>query len=128
MNADYARNLFNIMRMLSVSVSIARVAERLNRGPATARRFWVMPGRTSVWWNGFVNRTAIPEESRGDFRVAYQQHACSMRDAVVFPSFKLAFVDSQKRFGYVGCGRDVFENREKIFSVFKKYRTRAELN
>ena len=29
---------------------------------ARARRFWIRPSRTSVWWDNFVSQTVVPEE------------------------------------------------------------------
>lgn len=46
----------NIIRMLSLSVSRTKTVKRLNRRPATPRWFWVRPGRTSAWWDNFVDQ------------------------------------------------------------------------
>lgn len=34
------------------------------------RRFWIRPGRTSAWWDNFVNEVVIPEEWRENFRMS----------------------------------------------------------
>ena len=31
------------------------------------RRFWTRPGRTSAWWDNFVNEVVMPEEWRENF-------------------------------------------------------------
>ena len=36
---------------------------------ARARRFWIRPGRTSVWWDNFVSQTVVPEEWKENFRM-----------------------------------------------------------
>ena len=38
--------------------------------PYRKRRFWVRPGRTSVWWDTFVNEVMIAEEWRENFRMS----------------------------------------------------------
>ena len=54
---DYARRRRNIIRLLSLPVSKTGGNKRLNRGrQARPRRFWVRPGRTSVWWDTFVDQ------------------------------------------------------------------------
>ncbi|KAK0154839.1 putative nuclease HARBI1 [Merluccius polli] len=35
---------------------------------ATRRRFWVRPGRTSSWWDNFVNGVVVDKEWRENFR------------------------------------------------------------
>ena len=37
---------------------------------ATRRRFWVRPGRTSSWWDNFVNGVVVDEEWRENFRMS----------------------------------------------------------
>ena len=34
------------------------------------RRFWVRPGRTSAWWDNFVDEVVIAEEWRENFRMS----------------------------------------------------------
>lgn len=48
LQAVYVRKRLNITRLFSMPVSRTRAIKRLNRRPATPRRFWVRPGRTSV--------------------------------------------------------------------------------
>jgi len=33
------------------------------------RRFWIRPGRTSVWWNNFLDGVMLPEEWKENFRM-----------------------------------------------------------
>ncbi|XP_033970360.1 putative nuclease HARBI1 [Trematomus bernacchii] len=37
---------------------------------ATRRRFWVRPGRSSSWWDNFVNGVVVDEEWRENFRMS----------------------------------------------------------
>ena len=68
--ADYVRKRLNMIRLLSVPVSRTGTVKRLNRRPATPRKLWVGPGRTSAWWDNFVNQIVVPEEWRENFRVS----------------------------------------------------------
>ncbi len=36
---------------------------------ATMRKFWIRPGRTSKWWDNFVNRIVVSDEWRENFRM-----------------------------------------------------------
>nr|XP_055041086.1 putative nuclease HARBI1 [Misgurnus anguillicaudatus] len=40
------------------------------RKPYKQRRFWIRPGRTSAWWDKFVNEVVAPEEWRQNFRMS----------------------------------------------------------
>lgn len=40
------------------------------RKPYMERRFWVRPGRTSAWWDHFVNEVAVPDEWRENFQMS----------------------------------------------------------
>lgn len=33
-------------------------------------RFWIRPGRTSAWWDGFDSEIVLPEEWRENFRMS----------------------------------------------------------
>ncbi|XP_033977923.1 putative nuclease HARBI1 [Trematomus bernacchii] len=37
---------------------------------ATRRKFWVRPGRTSSWWDNFVNGVVVDDEWRENFRMS----------------------------------------------------------
>lgn len=54
--------------LLSAPVSRTGAVKRLKRRPATPRRFWVRPGRSSAWWDTLVNQIVAPEELRENFR------------------------------------------------------------
>ncbi|XP_028416694.1 putative nuclease HARBI1 [Dendronephthya gigantea] len=41
-----------------------------NRSCRPTRRFWIRPGRTSAWWENFVNEVMLPEEWRENFRMS----------------------------------------------------------
>ena len=52
-----------------------RKAMRLSQ-PYKQRRFWTRPGRTSAWWDNFVNEVVVVEEWREKFRMpTYCKHA-----------------------------------------------------
>ena len=54
---DYARRRRNIIRLLSLLVLKTGGIKRLNRGrQARLRRFWIRLGRTSAWWDNFVDQ------------------------------------------------------------------------
>ena len=38
--------------------------------PYKQRRFWTRPGRTSAWWDNFVNEVVVAEEWRENFRMS----------------------------------------------------------
>ncbi|KAM3858860.1 putative nuclease HARBI1 [Diretmus argenteus] len=40
------------------------------RRPYAERQFWVRPGRTSAWWDNFINGVAAPEEWRENFQMS----------------------------------------------------------
>ena len=47
-----------------------KTGQRSRPKPYTRRRFWTRPGRTSAWWDNFVNGIFIPEEWRENFRMS----------------------------------------------------------
>ncbi|XP_041965782.1 putative nuclease HARBI1 [Alosa sapidissima] len=56
-------------------------ADLRRRRPYTQRRFWVRPGRTSAWWDNFVNDAVIAEQWRDNFQMS--------RSAMIMLSEKL---------------------------------------
>ena len=32
------------------------------------RKYWIRPGRSNEWWNGFVKDEGLPDEWKGNFR------------------------------------------------------------
>ena len=48
-------------------VSIGHICKK---GERRKRRFWIRPGRTSAWWDGFVSEIVLPEEWRENFRMS----------------------------------------------------------
>ena len=43
------------------------------------RRFWIRPGRTSLWWDNFLNGVMLEEEWKENFRmsrVSFFQFGC----------------------------------------------------
>lgn len=63
------REIENVILNLSMNSS-RRTTRR-----ATRRKFWVRPGRTSSWWDNFVNGVVVDAEWRENFRMS--------RDSVV---------------------------------------------
>lgn len=67
---SYERELAAVIRLLSIPVARNVSLKRLNKiRQARPRRFWVRPGRTSAWWESFLNEIVIPEEWRENFRM-----------------------------------------------------------
>ncbi|KAM4555658.1 putative nuclease HARBI1 [Odontesthes bonariensis] len=62
-NVEQERN-YNFVRQI-MSHPQRRVTRR-----ATRRRFWVRPGRTSSWWDNFVNGVVLEEEWKENFRMS----------------------------------------------------------
>ena len=47
------------------------IVKRLGKkGERRKQRFWIRPGRTSAWWDGFVSEIVLPEEWRENFRMS----------------------------------------------------------
>ena len=46
------------------------VMRRPRRHRRRERRFWIKPGRTSMWWDNFINDVVPPEEWRENFRMS----------------------------------------------------------
>ena len=72
--------------------------------PYKQRRFWTRPGRTSAWWDNFVNEVVVAEEWRENFRMYRGSYhglnvlftgACSKRDKAVAPPIKRCSVDAE---------------------------------
>ncbi len=61
----YMRRRKAIIRALS---DYSRVRRRPR--PHMERRFWVRPGRTSAWWDKFINEAVAPEEWIENFRMS----------------------------------------------------------
>ena len=69
---NYMKQRIEIFTLLSLSdgrIGRQRQLKRLGRQPRP-RRFWVRPGRTSAWWDNFVNQIVIEEEWRENFRMS----------------------------------------------------------
>ena len=56
---DSSKKINGIMKLLKT-----KKRRRCNR------RFWERPGRTSAWWDNFVNDVVVPEEWRENFRMS----------------------------------------------------------
>lgn len=67
---DYARRRRNII-FFHCRFKTTGGVKRLNRGrQARVRRFWVRLGRTSAWWDNFVDQVVTQEEWRKNFRMS----------------------------------------------------------
>ncbi len=65
------RLLQQIFNSTDVNADIrSRVALMVNRRPRNQRRFWIRPGRTSAWWQNFIDDIVVPEEWRENFRMS----------------------------------------------------------
>lgn len=70
-HADYLQKRMNIIRILSSLGTGTGVVKRLGKKRRRQkRRFWIRPGRTSAWWNGFISEVVVPEEWRENFRMS----------------------------------------------------------
>ena len=67
LNAEisYARRRLDICKLFTLSTGQNGRQKQLKRvgKQCRPRRFWVRPGRTSTWWDNFVNRQWIRSES-----------------------------------------------------------------
>ena len=61
-----ARRRREMGALLEVSYKI----NRKRKSVRNQRRFWVRPGRTSLWWDNFMTGTMIDEEWRENFRMS----------------------------------------------------------
>ena len=60
-----------LLALANDSTRRLRVVEKLLKNKKRShRRFWVRPGRTSIWWKNFVKEVVIPEEWRENFRMS----------------------------------------------------------
>ena len=64
---QYIRDRQDVLRLLSMNSGHHKVKKRANHH---RRRFWTRPGRTSAWWDNFINGTMIKEKWRENFRMS----------------------------------------------------------
>ncbi len=57
-------------RQLLVSQIIDFKRRKCPKKKRKRRRFWVRPGRTSAWWDNFLNGSMLEEEWRENFRMS----------------------------------------------------------
>ncbi|XP_046854286.1 putative nuclease HARBI1 [Xenia sp. Carnegie-2017] len=70
-HGEYIRNRMNIIRQLSLLGTGRGIVKRLGKKrQRKKRRFWIRPGRTNAWWNGFIRELVVPEEWRENFRMS----------------------------------------------------------
>ena len=69
-HADYMKKRMNIVRLLSLPLTKTAIVKRLGKKRQRKKRFWIRPGRTSAWWNGFIGEIVVPEEWRENFRMS----------------------------------------------------------
>ena len=69
---NYVKQRFDILRVLSVSDGRIVRHKHLKRAAKQPlpRRFWVRPGRTSLWWDNFISRKGVEEEWRENLRMS----------------------------------------------------------
>ena len=63
----YLRDRQDVLRLLSMNSGRHKLKKRANHHRT---RFWKRPGRTSAWWDNFINGTMIEEEWRENFRMS----------------------------------------------------------
>ena len=63
----YLRDRQDVLRLLSMNSGHRKLKKGANHHQ---RRFWTRPGRTSAWWDNFINGTMIEEEWRENFRMS----------------------------------------------------------
>ena len=63
---QYIRDRQDILRLLSMNSGHHKGKKRANHHQ---RRFWTRAGRTTAWWDNFINGTMIEEEWRDNFRM-----------------------------------------------------------
>ena len=97
----------NNIRQSLMSKDTRKVTRRSQ--PYKQRRFWTRPGRTSAWWDNFVNEVVVAEEWRENFRMS---GACSKRDKTVAPPIKRCSVDAE----YIICFHVWTENFCSFFA------------
>ena len=71
-HADYMKKRMNIVRLLSLPLTKTAIVKRLGKKRQRKKHnaFWIRPGRTSAWWNGFIGEIVVPEEWRENFRMS----------------------------------------------------------
>ena len=69
-HADYMKKRMIFVRLLSLPLTKAAIVKRLRKKRQRKKRFWIRPGRTSAWWNGFIGEIVVPEEWRENFRMS----------------------------------------------------------
>ena len=59
--------------------SDSKVSKRRRRKSMKSRRFWVRPGRSSLWWDNFLSGIVIDAEWKENFRMSKNsfQHLCN---------------------------------------------------
>ena len=60
---------FKLLLLSDGRIERQRQFKRLG-GQSRLLRFWVRPGRTSAWWDNFLNQIVIEEEWRENFRMS----------------------------------------------------------
>ena len=64
----YYKRRRKLLSTLTLSMPILRA--KSSRKAPVERRFWVRPGRTSAWWDNFVQEEVTLEEWRENFRMS----------------------------------------------------------
>ena len=69
----HSRHYYRMRRRLALTfVSSKSIrSTRISRA-RRARRFWVRPGRTSIWWQNFVHNVVLAEEWKENFRMSQE--------------------------------------------------------
>ena len=67
--AFYQQRIRGICQLMMTTTNNTSSRSRINKSKKKrqARRFWVRPGRTQVWWQNFLNNIVVDEEWKENF-------------------------------------------------------------
>ena len=71
LSLEHERTKLQMVQLLDSSSQLARRKSRHNRRiERQPQRYWVKPGRTSSWWDNFLNNEVPIEEWKDNFRMS----------------------------------------------------------
>ena len=127
---QYFRDRQDVLRLLSMNSGHHKLKKRANHH---RRRFRMRPGRTSAWWDNFINGTMIKEEMTPKSQLC----ACSFQDSLRQKNWALEQIRKfPDTIGYVWTAENdsnTLRVDAKIFAFAKKYlrkknfRTRVDM-
>jgi len=66
----YSERYYLRRQLLYEAVQLSGPVRRRKRKERCPRKFWIRPGRTTVWWEGFVKGLVIEGEWRENFTMS----------------------------------------------------------